>query len=90
MDILIDLIVFSRVSVSTLVDMEGRCPLMYACGEGHLSICQWLVEHEDADYSRQDDRGRSCLTYACRAGHIEIVECSSLTKLITILMSSIL
>lgn len=72
---MIDLIRFSRVSVSTLVDMEGRCALMYACGEGHLEICRWLIEHENADYHRQDDRGRSCLIYACRAGHVKIVEC---------------
>jgi hypothetical protein len=74
MDIMIDLIHFSRIPRSTNVDMEGRCPLMYACGEGHLSVCQWLVEHGDVDYHRQDDRGRSCLIYACRSGHIEIVE----------------
>ncbi|CAF0991760.1 unnamed protein product [Rotaria sordida] len=73
-DIIIDLINFSRISLSTLVDVEGRCPLMYACGEGHLSVCQWLVEHGNGDYYRQDDRGRSCLVYACRAGHIEIVQ----------------
>ncbi len=69
-----DLIHISRVPISTLVDMEGRCPLMYACGEGHFSVCRWLVEHSDVDYHRQDDRGRSCLIYACRNGHIEIVE----------------
>ena len=71
---MIDLIHFSRVSISNLVDMEGRCPLMYACGEGHLSMCQWLVEYGHADYQRQDDRGRSCLIYACRNGHVEIVQ----------------
>ena len=54
--------------------MEGRCPLMYAAGEGHLSVCQWLVEDGNADYQRIDDRGRSCLVYACRAGHSTIVE----------------
>jgi hypothetical protein len=74
MDNMIDLIRFSRVTISNLVDTEGRCPLMYACGEGHLSVCQWLVEHGDVDYQRQDDRGRSCLIYACRNGHVEIVE----------------
>jgi ankyrin repeat protein len=47
---------------------------MYACGEGHLATCQWLVEHEHADYDRCDDRGRSCLVYACRSGHANIVE----------------
>jgi ankyrin repeat protein len=79
MDIMIDLIHFSQVSVSSLVDMEGRCPLMYACGEGYLSLCQWLVEHGNADYQRRDDRGRSCLVYACRGGHVEIVEWLLLT-----------
>ena len=74
MDIMIDLIHISRISVSTLVDMEGRCPLMYASGEGHLAVCQWLVEYADADYHRQDDRGRSCLIYACRSGQVEIIE----------------
>jgi hypothetical protein len=69
-----ELIYFSRASLSSLVDMEGRCPLMYACGEGHLSVCQWLVEHSNADYQRCDDRGRSCLVYACRSGHVKIVE----------------
>ncbi|CAF3564041.1 unnamed protein product [Rotaria socialis] len=73
-DIMIDLIDFSRVSVSTLIDIDGRCPLMYACGEGHLYVCQWLVEHGYADYHRKDDRGRSCIAYASRAGHAEIVE----------------
>jgi len=71
---MIDLIYFSRIPLSTLVDIEGRCPLMYACGEGHLSVCRWLVDYGDADYHRQDDRGRSCLMYASRAGHVEIVQ----------------
>jgi ankyrin repeat protein len=74
MDIMIDLIHFSRVPVSTLVDAEGRCPFLYACGEGHLSVCQWLIEHGGVDYHQQDDRGRSCLIYACRSGHVELVE----------------
>lgn len=47
---------------------------MYACGEGHLSVCQWLTEYGDADYERLDDQGRSCLTYACRNGYVEVVE----------------
>lgn len=71
---MIDLINFSRADISSLVDIEGRCPLMYACGEGHLSVCQWLVENSHADYQRQDDRGRSCLIYACRNGHIDIIQ----------------
>jgi hypothetical protein len=54
--------------------MESRCALMYACGEGHLTVCKWLVEYGDTDYHRQDDRGRSCLSYACRTGHVQIVE----------------
>ncbi|CAF4492221.1 unnamed protein product, partial [Rotaria sp. Silwood2] len=73
LDILCDLIDFSQVLVSTLVDTDGRCPLMYACAEGHLSVCQWLIEH-GADYYRRDDRGRSCLIYACRGGHVEIFQ----------------
>lgn len=71
---MIDLIRFSRTDISSLVDFEGRCPLMYACGQGHLSVCQWLVEYAHADYQRSDDRGRSCLIYACRSGHIEVIE----------------
>ena len=71
---MIDLINFLRVSPSTLVDKNGRCPLMYACGEGHLSICEWLIEREDVDYHRRDDGGRSCLIYACRSGHPELVK----------------
>lgn len=74
MSIIIDLIEFSRVSVSSLIDSEGRCPLMYACGEGRLSVCQWLIEHGGADFYRLDDHGRSCLVYACRAGHTDLVE----------------
>ena len=74
LNVMIDLMEYTRAPVSSLVDMEGRCPLMYACGEGHLATCQWLIEHGDADYSRLDDRGRSCLSYACRAGHAELVE----------------
>ena len=74
LNVLIDLMQYTRASVSTLVDIEGRCPLMYACGEGHLAMCQWLVEHQGADCHRLDDRGRSCLIYACRVGHAELVK----------------
>ena len=74
LQIMIDLIHFSGVNTSSLVDIQDRCPLMYACGEGHLSVCQWLVEYGHADYRRQDDRGRSCLIYACRNAQIEVIQ----------------
>ncbi|CAF0961568.1 unnamed protein product [Adineta steineri] len=74
MDVMLELIHFLNAPISSLTDMEGRCPLMYACGEGHLSLCRWLIEYTDADFQRQDDRGRSCLIYACRGGHTQLVE----------------
>lgn len=47
---------------------------MYACGQGHIELCRWLIEEADADYLRNDNRGRSCLSYACRSGHEKLVE----------------
>lgn len=69
-----ELIRFIRVPISTIIDREGRCPLMYACGEGHLELSQWLVEYCNADFERFDDYGRSCLIYACRNGHANVVQ----------------
>lgn len=73
-NILNELLCFIQVPISTIVDREGRCPLMYACGEGHLLLSQWLVECCNADYELFDDCGRSCLVYACRNGHADVVE----------------
>ena len=74
MDAIKEMKLFIQVPISSIVDIEGRCPLMFACGEGHLTLCQWLIEETDADCLRCDDQGRSCLVYACRSGHDAIVK----------------
>ncbi|CAF1543288.1 unnamed protein product, partial [Didymodactylos carnosus] len=55
------------------VDKENRTPLHYACGEGHLSTVQIILENGGSLYDC-DEGGRNCLIYACREGHVNVAE----------------
>ena len=50
----------------------GQHPIYYACREGHLNLCELLVE-KGADVNLEDKYGQTCVFYAIRQGHYDIV-----------------
>ena len=53
-------------------DIYGQHPIYYACREGHLNLCELLVE-KGADVNLEDKYGQTCVFYAIRQGHYDIV-----------------
>lgn len=54
-------------------DDDGRSCLMYACGEGHSSCVQFIL-NAGADVNLVDSGGRNALMYACREGYTDLVQ----------------
>ena len=53
-------------------DVYGQHPIYYACREGHLNVCELLI-NEGADINLEDKYGQTCVFYAIRQGHYDIV-----------------
>ena len=53
-------------------DIYGQTPIYYCCREGHLKLCELLLE-KGANINNDDNYEQNCLFYAIREGHYEIV-----------------
>lgn len=54
-------------------DIYGQNPIYYAAREGHLPLCELLVD-KGTDINLEDKYGQTCIFYAIRQGHYDIVE----------------
>ena len=54
-------------------DIYGQNPIYYAARDGHLNLCELLVER-GTDINLEDKYGQTCIFYAIREGHYDIVE----------------
>jgi hypothetical protein len=54
-------------------DIYGQNPIYYCAREGHLNLCQLLVD-KGSDVNLEDKFGQTCIFYAIRQGHYNIVE----------------
>ena len=54
-------------------DIYGQNPIYYAARDGHLNLCELLVE-KGTDVNLEDKYGQTCIFYAIREGHYDIVE----------------
>ena len=54
-------------------DIYGQNPIYYAAREGHIKLCELLVE-KGTDINLEDKFGQTCIFYAIREGHFNIVE----------------
>ena len=55
-------------------DSRGRTALITACGDGHTTVIDLLLE-KGAHIDSQDDEGYSALMTACQNGHVETTSC---------------
>jgi ankyrin repeat protein len=54
-------------------DIYGQNPIYYAARDGHLNLCELLVE-KGTDVNLEDKYGQTCIFYAIREGHYDIVD----------------
>ena len=54
-------------------DIYGQNPIYYAARDGHLNLCELLVE-KGTDVNLEDKYGQTCIFYAIREGHYDVVE----------------
>ncbi|KAH8687411.1 ankyrin repeat-containing domain protein [Tricladium varicosporioides] len=55
-------------------DSNGRTPLWWAAGNGHLEIVKLLIEKEGINLRSKDFSGRTPLSWAAENMRIEVVK----------------
>lgn len=54
--------------------VDGQCPVLLACREGHLDIFKILMKHGASELEWNKENGESTLHMAASSGNVELVE----------------
>ena len=61
--------------ITKVLSDTGDTPMLLACYNGHLSVCEWLYKvGADKDISRADNCGDTPMLLACKNGHLSVCE----------------
>lgn len=55
-------------------NLRGETPLNVACAQGHLNIVKYLIEQQNVDPERRDQKGRTALHHACMCPTDDVAE----------------
>ena len=68
------LLAFPNTDVNEAPDASGATPFYLACENDHLDIVQTLLERQELEIDKADNKGTSPFYIACKMGHTDIVK----------------
>src|SRR2546427_71190 len=55
-------------------DKDGRTPLSWAAGSGHVKVVEMFLSTDQTQIGDQDKYGRTALSWAVGAGHVDVAK----------------